>query len=436
MFGLGKKRINIESYKGVRDFYPYDQAIQKYIFGVMREVVDSWGYEEYNTPLLEPLDLYKAKSSEEIVSEQIYKFEDRGGREVALRPEMTPSVARMVGAKIQEFPLPLRWYSIANFFRYEKPQRGRDREFWQLNTDIFGVKDFFADVEVVRIAFEIMRKFGAKPEDFIIKINSRILLEDIFEGIGIDNDKKQFVYRLIDKKDKMKDLDFRKSMSALIGESKSKELLETIYYGEGILSMMQKSAAAVNLNSTIQSLREFGVSNIVFDPTITRGFDYYTGMVFEVFDTNEANHRSVFGGGRYDNLVGLFAGQDVPAVGFGMGDITIRDFLETHNLLPKTSSSAMLYICVVPDTDLREVYKIADKFRMFGISNSVDISGKKLSDQLKSLDKRNIPYVITVGADEIKSLNFTLRNTSNREETSGNIETLAEKVANDLSSSE
>src|SRR3989344_350408 len=163
MFGIGNNKISIESYKGVRDFYPEDQAIQNYIFGVMKKVVESWGYSEYSASILEPLELYKSKSSEEIVREQIYSFTDRGGREVALRPEMTPTVARMVAAKIQELPAPIRWYSMANFFRYEKPQRGRFREFWQLNVDIFGAAGPLADAEVVSLSSDIMKKFGAKP---------------------------------------------------------------------------------------------------------------------------------------------------------------------------------------------------------------------------------------------------------------------------------
>ncbi len=416
MFGIGKNKVSTESYKGVRDFYPADQDIQNYIFRTMREAAEGWGYLEYGASTLEPLELYKSKSSEEIVREQIYSFIDRGGREVALRPEMTPTVARMIAGKIQELPVPIRWYSIPNLFRYEKPQRGRLREHWQLNVDIFGAANPFADAEVINVASDIMEKFGAKKSDFEIKVNSRPLLDDVLKKIKVSEDQRIFVYRLVDKKEKMSEESFRDALKALIGEKECKDLMEMFYFGEGLLSIMNESPAARYLSQTINILRDRGVSNIVFTPTLTRGFDYYTGIVFEVFDTNKENTRSIFGGGRYDDLVGSFVNQSIPAFGFGMGDVTMRDFLVTHNLLPKVSSVTNIYICVAPETALEEVYKIAEALRRGGLNIAVDISGKKLADQLKSLDKRKIPYVITVGSEEIKNQKFTLRNAETREE--------------------
>lgn len=425
MFGIGDKKISTESYKGVRDFYPADQAVQDYIFGVMSQVARAWGYEEYGASVLEPLELYKSKTSEEIVNEQIYSFTDRGGREVALRPEMTPTVARMIAGKIQEFPPPIRWYSIPNVFRYEKPQRGRLREHWQLNVDIFGTANPFADAEVISVASDIMKKFGATKNDFKIKINSRTLLDDVFKKINIADDKRQFVYRLIDKKEKMSDDKFRDSLMALIGKEKAENLIKMLYLGEGLLVEMNESSAAKYLNEVIEMLKNRGIGNLVFTPSLTRGFDYYTGVVFEVFDTNKENPRSLFGGGRYDDLVGSFVGQSIPAFGFGMGDVTIRDFLETHKLLPKINSTTDIYICVAPNTDIQELYKVAEELRKNKINVAVDISGKKLADQLKSLDKRDIPFVMTIGSEELKNKNFTVRNTETREEKSGSLEEIA-----------
>ena len=430
MFGVGSKKISTESYKGVRDFYPKDQATQDYIFGVMSKVARSWGYDEYSASVLEPLQLYKSKSSEEIVNEQIYFFTDRGGREVALRPEMTPTLARMIAAKIQDLPAPIRWYSIPNLFRYEKPQRGRLREHWQLNADIFGVSDFWAEVEIISMASDIMKKFGAKEKDFQIKINSRTLLDEIFKKANIEEDKRLFTYRLLDKKEKMLNADFRHSLSVLVGENSAKELLETLYFGEGLLTSMRQSLAAKYLNQTMETLRNLGISNLVFTPTLIRGFDYYTGVVFEVFDTNKENPRAMFGGGRYDDLVGAFTNQSLSGFGFGMGDVTIHNFLETHNLLPKIDSTTDLYICVAPDTQIEEVYRVAEALRESGINAAVDISSKKLSDQLKSLDKRDIPYVLTIGSEELKSENFTLRNTKTREEKNGNLSEIINYVKN------
>jgi histidyl-tRNA synthetase len=424
------KKVSTESYKGVRDFYPQDQAVQDYIFGMMSSVARSWGYEEYSASVLEPLELYKSKTSEEIVNEQIYSFTDRGGREVALRPEMTPTAARMIAARLQELPSPIRWYSIPNLFRYEKPQRGRLREHWQLNIDIFGILDFWAEVEVISMASDIMKKFGAGEKDFLIKINSRPLLDDIFKKINITEGQRQYVYRLIDKKEKMGEEDFRHSLATLIGGKSAEQLLENLYSGEGLLTQMAESEAAKRLSQTIKALRERGISNLVFAPTVTRGFDYYTGIVFEVFDVNKENPRTIFGGGRYDNLVGSFVGQSIPAFGFGMGDVTTRDFLETHKLLPKIDSTTDVYICVVPETKMGEVYKIAETFRKNKINTAVDISGKKLSDQLRSLDKRDIPFVMTIGSEELKSQKFTIRNTETRGEKSGNIEEIVNLLKN------
>lgn len=432
MFGIGKNKLSTESYKGVRDFYPEDQDIQNYIFKTMREVVESWGYIEYSSSVLEPLELYKSKSSEEIINEQIYSFKDRGGRDVALRPEMTPSVARMIAGKIQELASPIRWYSIPNIFRYEKPQRGRLREHWQLNVDMFGVSNHFSDAEVISVASNLMKKFGAKDSDFEIKINSRTLLDDVFKKIKIDDDKRQFVYRLLDKKDKMNDDTFRKSLITLVGEESAKDLLETLYFGEGLLTMMADSHSAKHLNQVMQTLRSSGVSNLVFTPTLTRGFDYYTGVVFEVFDTNEANPRSLFGGGRYDNLISAFVSQSVPAFGFGMGDVTIRDFILTHNLMPKLAPTTNLHICIAPETSVEEVYKIAGNLREKGLNVSIDIRGKKLKDQLESLDKRKVPFVMTVGSEEITSNIFTVRNTETREEQKGSLEEIAKMVKTSL----
>ncbi len=431
MFGIKKSKISNESYKGVRDFYPEDQAIQNYIFGVMKKVVEGWGYLEYSASILEPLELYKSKTSEEIINEQIYSFTDRGGRDVALRPEMTPTVARMVSARIMDLPLPIRWYSIPNVFRYEKPQRGRLREHWQLNVDMFGIKDPIADAEIISIVYDIMTAFGAKEEYFVIKINSRDLLNEILEKVGIKEDK-NFIYRLLDKREKMSQSDFVKALETLVGEDKSKVLIENLYYGEGILPMLSNSENARYLNDVINILRNRRVKNIIFSPTLTRGFDYYTGVVFEVFDTDEKNHRSIFGGGRYDNLLGIFAGKEIPALGFGMGDVTIRDFLITHNIMPQVKNTIDLCICIAPDTKTEDVYEIARKIRENDIRVFIDISGKKLADQLKSLDKRNIPFVLTIGSDEIKNEKFVLRNTKTREEKAGDIDEIIKFLKNNL----
>jgi histidyl-tRNA synthetase len=287
-------KLGTDPYKGVRDFYPEDMAIQNYIFKIWREVVESFEYVEYSASILEPSELYKSKTSEEIVNEQMFTFTDRGGREVALRPEMTPTLARMVAARRRNLKFPLRWYSIPNVFRYERPQRGRRREHWQLNCDLIGIAGVEAEIEIISLAHAIMKAFGAKDEDFEIQVNSR---KAIPEGVTMET------IRKIDR-----------------GEELDISIDETL-----------------EIRTLLEKLNRKDIQNAKFNPKIVRGFDYYTGMVFEVFDTHEENRRSLFGGGRYDNLLEIFDVEPIPAVGFGMGDITIRDFLETHKLKPYAS---------------------------------------------------------------------------------------------------
>ena len=341
--------LDTAPYKGVRDFYPEDQYIQNYITSIWRKTVERFGYEEYNASILEHSEIYKEKSGEEIVNEQTYTFTDRGGRDVTLRPEMTPTVARMVAARRRELGFPLRWYSIPNLFRYEATQRGRLREHWQLNADIFGVSSVEADMELVQIGYQIMMNFGARDLDFEIRLNN-------------------------------------------------------------------PNGTAEELNEFIAKLRSIGITNVVVDPSIARGQAYYTGIVFEFYDTNKENSRSILGGGRYDNLTALFGDDDLPAVGFGAGDVTLRDFLETHNLLPPYHPATMISIIPTSLELANEVWKVAMSFRMNGLNVAIDWSGRKLGDMIKTADKQHVPFIIVVGEDEIKSKKFKLKNLKTGEE--------------------
>lgn len=307
--------LDTQPYKGVRDFYPEDMAVENYIFGQWRKVAESFGYVEYGASILEPAELYKNKTSEEIVNEQTFIFKDRGGREIVLRPEMTPTLARMVAARRKSLKFPLRWYSIPNVFRYERPQRGRKREHWQLNCDLVGQTGVQAEAEIISLAHAIMKSFGAKDSDFEIRVNSRKLLQKTYTKLLEDKVRPEEMFRLLDRKDKMEKDKFEAEWQKLFG------------------SPFQEpdSQSDQELSELIKELERKGIKT-KFAPSLTRGFDYYTGMVFEVFDTDSANNRSLFGGGRYDNLLQIFGVEAAPTVGFGMGDITIRDFLETHKL--------------------------------------------------------------------------------------------------------
>jgi len=325
-------KVSTEPYKGVRDFYPEDMAIQNYIFDTWKKVAKEFGYVEYAASILEPAELYKSKGqrNEEMVNEQMYTFIDKGDREVALRPEMTPTLARMVAARRKGLKLPLRWFSIPNCFRYERSQRGRRREHWQLNCDVMGNnKDFStidAEVEIISLAYKIMKEFGAKDEDFEIRINSRKFLNERLEKQVKDINLIPQAIRLLDKKDKISKEEF---------DNEWCKLSDTQY--EQCVDVKEFSYKSMdNLTECLERLNnEKNIWNTVLETTLTRGFDYYTDIVFEVFDTNPENKRALFGGGRYDNLLEMFGVEPLPTVGFGMGDVTMRDFLETHNLLPK-----------------------------------------------------------------------------------------------------
>ncbi|MBM3272213.1 histidine--tRNA ligase [Candidatus Kaiserbacteria bacterium] len=391
--------LSTEPYKGVRDFYPEDQFVQDYIFDHMRAACELFGYEEYNASVLEPAELYRSKTSDEIVSEQTYTFTDRGEREVTLRPEMTPTVARMIAGRARELPMPVRWFSIGNFFRYERPQKGRLREFWQLNADIVGVSGIEADAETIALAHAVMRHLGADERNFEIRVSDRRILESIFDKVELPAEMRGDVTRLLDRRAKLDD--FEHKLADLVGGGeRAVELINEI----------DRTTSSAYLEELRAQLSGMGIHNMIVDISVTRGFDYYTGMVFEVFDTHEDNRRALFGGGRYDNLLSLFGGEPIPAVGFGMGDVTARDFLESHGLLPAYAPATELMLCVVDKAATAHAVRLAQDLRRDDIAVAVNFSGKRIGDQIRQADKARIPFVIAVGEQERDSGKYTLKN--------------------------
>lgn len=395
-----------QPYKGARDFYPEDKRLQKHIFAKWRKVVESWGYEEYDAPIIEPLDMYKAKTGQEIVSEQTYNFTDRGGREVTLRPEMTPSVSRMVAARRQELGYPLRWYSIPNVWRYERPQKGRLREHWQLNVDVFGLDGLSAELEVINIADQIMRSFGAKANQYQIKINSRKILDWLLsEYIGLNPPAVSKTLKLLDKKLKMPDKDFEIELRAIVGAKTSQ--LDSLF--KITKSSDLPSGAPVDyLDNLLKQLKNNGIKS-EWDITLVRGFDYYNDIVFEIYDANPENNRSIFGGGRYDGLVGIFGAEPISAVGFGLGEVTFTDFLATHKLLPTVRAATDVYAVIVGDVE-KKAAEIIGKLRAGGINVASGQSTQKLDKQIKTALKNDIEHAVFIGAAEIKSAKYTLKN--------------------------
>jgi histidyl-tRNA synthetase len=431
-------KLSTDPYKGVRDFFPADMAIEQKIFDIWRSVSEKYGYEEYSASILEPADLYKAKSGEELINEQTYTFIDRGEREVTLRPEMTPTVARMVSAKRRELVFPLRWYSIPNLFRYEQPQRGRLREHWQLNVDIFGVESIAAEIEVINMAYDIMCAFGLKDTDFEIRLNNRKVMNYVIRDIfGLDEISAKIISKLIDKKDKLEQKDFKAGIEEAFSAAqinnktdnngdaaknvqKFLTLLNSKNFEEFTANLPQTKEGHVGMKEikdVIAGLERLGIKNVRFDQTLMRGFDYYTGVVFEVYDLNPANRRSVFGGGRYDDLLAIFGNEKVPAVGFGAGDVIARDLMETYGTLPKSLNSADIAICVVGDQNTPYALEVGQSLRAKGKRVAVDLSNKKVGDQISKADKRGIPEVICIGDEETKTGKLTVKNLKSGENT-------------------
>ena len=414
--------LSTNPYKGTRDYYPEDKRVQNYIFSAWRRVAESYGYQEYSTPLLEPLELYAAKTGQEIVSEQTYTFTDRGDRTVAIRPEMTPSVSRMIAGRRQETGYPARWYSIANFMRYERPQRGREREFWQLNVDIFGVAGTPADVETIQLAHSIMKAFGATEKMYTIRINDRELIEAMMRDyLGLSTVQAELMIKLFDRKGKIPHEAFRDQAVDIFGADRAPDGLKKIakLISSNNIDTLPNELAELEpvkrLQDLFHAIHGAGVRNAIFDITLMRGFDYYTGMVFEVFDNHPENNRAMFGGGRYDGLVSLFGAEPVPTVGFAPGGTTMEVFLRSHELLPELSSTTDIYMIVLGEAE-RGAQKLARELREEGINVAVDITGRKLDRQIKAAVKMKVPYLLFVGEKEIADEIYRLKDVKHERE--------------------
>ena len=408
--------LSTQPYKGARDFYPEDKRIQDYMFGVMRKVAKSYGYEEYDAPVLEPLELYLSKSSAEIVNEQTYAFEDRGGRKVVIRPEMTPTVSRLVAGRRQEFGYPLRLFSIPNLWRYERPQRGRLREHWQLNIDIFGLPGLSAEHELIQLTNDLLKTYGAKSNMYKFRLNSRKFINQLFsEYFELDYSQSISLIRLIDRMHKMEFNKFAAQVDIILTTGQrelkiSDKILNILKVKsiEKLPSEIQSYDSIKDIQELIKLLKLSKIDNVEFDISLMRGFDYYTDIVFEAYDTDPDNNRAMFGGGRYDGLVAMFDVDPVPTVGFGLGDVTLQNFLEIHKLLPKIKSDTDLYASLIGEV-YNDAVPIVNQLREMGINIALDSSGSKLDKQIKNAIKKNIRYVIFIGEEEVKNNQFKLK---------------------------
>lgn len=400
--------LSTRPYIGSRDFYPDQMRFRSWMFDVQAQVCRRYGYSEYGAPILEPLDLYRAKSSEEIVSEQLYRFTDRGDREVAIRPELTPTLARMVAAKLNELPQPLRWFSTANFMRYERPGRGRLREFYQLNVDLLGPDSHTADAEVLMLAIDLMRAYGAKAEHFEVRYSDRRLLEAYLQPY--DSEKIRAISRIIDKRAKLKPEDYQSQLAEACGDSEGVTKVERLL---ALDTDALKSFSPEELDPEIAGrladfadfMRTQGYGEgLIFDPGIVRGFDYYTGLIFEMYDRDPENNRALFGGGRYNRLVGMFGKNEIPAVGFGMGDVTLENFIVSHGLTPESLSAARgVYVALMSPDLAPAVASLAGELRAAGLEVEIALeSTKKFGKQFELAEKKGRRFVLVLGSDELE----------------------------------
>ncbi len=419
---MANEKLSTQPYKGTRDFYPADMKLRNWFFDKIRKSLSLSAFEEYGAPMIESLELYIAKSGEEIAKEQTYNFVDRGGRSLAIRPEMTPSVARMVAAKVGELNYPLKWFSFPNMYRYERPQRGRLREFWQLNVDIFGCDTYEADLDVIESAISMLKAFGADETMFKVHINNRRFFNDVIAAIGgTDEEGSRKISKVVDRKNKVTRESYVKDLTELGLTEAQIETIDSLYTMDvrSATALCQGSVGSAELLSLFDMLEKSGLDKYcVFDFGIIRGLDYYTGTVFEVFDEAPENNRAMFGGGRYDNLVGLFVkNAKISGVGYGMGDVTLENFLVTHGLVPELlDNRAKVLVTRFDDVPYEEYLALVDAVRAAGVCATVYVGSKKFGKQIDFAVKEGFTHVLIMGGDELAKKIVKIKNLGTREE--------------------
>lgn len=403
---------------GFRDFYPAEFAERSHIFDAWRSVARRFAFAEYDGPPLEPLELYTKKSGDEIVG-QLYNFEDKGGRQVALRPEMTPTVARMVAARANSLRRPVRWFTMPQLFRYERQQKGRLREHYQLNVDIFGEPDVSADAEILSVAIEIMRTLGLGPEAVRARVSDRRLLNALVLAAGVTEEQLPATYAVIDKIDRTPIAVSHERLAAaglggelpatittLVTESRSLDSLRDRFPNDAAVA-----EHLARFEQYFALLDALGVREYVdLDLRIVRGLAYYTGIVFELFDAS-GEFRAICGGGRYDNLLQALGGVDMPALGFGMGDVVLGELLRARGLMPSGSQRIDFWVAPVASTNRLDAVRVASALRKAGASAEYPLREQALGKQLKAAGNAGAARVVFVGGDlgstgqvEVKSL--------------------------------
>jgi len=405
--------ISNQEPKGTRDWLPEEFLIRKYIFDIWRAVCLRDGFEEYLTPLVEAAEIYRAKSGEDVGGRELVTFRDLGDRELSIRPEMTPSVTRLVTKIYRSRPKPLKYFSIANFMRNEKPQRGRNREFWQLNCDTFGSDSPIADREILQLALDIMLEFDPPAGSFVLSLNSRKLLDAILDLSGVGRlaaAKKMSVVRTLDKWGKLSPSDIAARLKEAGLTPAGITLLQRFMASRSLEELASEMPELKNSDGfrevagALSALEDLGYGDwIEFNPAVIRGFDYYDGLVFEVFDKNPENNRAMFGGGRYNGLAEIFGEKNFPAVGFAPGDETTRLFLESWNLLGQVKERAeeKYYLPLLNAALAPDLSRLAKELRGRGLSVFTGLEEQKIAKALEFANKTGMTRVVILGEEEL-----------------------------------
>ena len=403
----------VNSVKGTRDYYPENMAVRTWLYDKVRQVSEAFGYQEYEAPILETLDLYAAKSSEELVKKQSYAFKDKGGDDIVLRPELTPSLARMIAQRQRQLTYPLRWWSFGPFWRYEAPQKGRTREFFQWNIDLIGTDTAEADAELVAIVAALFKSLGLSSDETVILVNDRVLINQELEKLDISENLRQEALNWIDRRDKL---------SPEKWEAFGKEIGLSISQIDGTKAFLERTdlwQESTRLVQVFEILEAMGVQDYVrYDPQIIRGLPYYTGIVFEAFDVSGSVRRAILGGGRYNNLMSAVGGDPMPAVGFAMGDLVISLILEELDRIPDNimASPASILVTIFGEETILPSYALAAELRNTGLNVAVYPEVAKLGKQFKYADRIGTRLAAVLGPDEVTNNQVTIKNLDTREQ--------------------
>jgi histidyl-tRNA synthetase len=403
--GIGFMKNIIQPVKGTRDFYPEEMALRAWLYETIRQVSEAFGYQEYDGPFLEPVELYAAKSGEELVNQQSFVFPDRGGDLITLRPELTPTLARMVAQRQRQLVYPLRWWSWGPMWRYERPQKGRSREFFQWNIDLIGVSSPEADAELIAVAATFFQRVGLRSDQVNLLVNDRRLMDGEFAALGIPPEERSATLRLVDRRDKMRPEEWE-AYAVEIGLAPAQ--LSGL---KAILANNQLWEKSEGLNRLFAALEALRVKEYVrFSPQVIRGLDYYTGTVVEAWDC-DGEFRAILGGGRYDNLVADVGGEPLPGVGFAMGDMVVSLVLKKFAVIPDglEQPPARVMVTVFDETTQAESLSLSAELRQAGINVTCYPEAGKLSRQFKYADRLGMRLLLVIGPDELTQGGVTLK---------------------------